>query len=115
MIAFEKYLLSVGYEAYNGGGWNGDFKKGYKNISSMVPNGLRNTYFHKDDVKRERGIVIGLHEKDKPITLIYPRPNNGVSTSTKGRIVTGWHTTDDEMNRILQEMSFDKLLSEITN
>lgn len=49
--------------------------------SSMRVNGIDSRYSHEDG----RVIIWGLHEKDKPPTLIYPR----------------LAVTDDEVNRIL--------------
>lgn len=83
MTHFEQHLISVGFERFE---YDKKTKQlipaiGY-NLSSI---GNLDYRFIKGDLQ----IVFGLHEKGKPPTLIYPRPE-GINS-------------DDQMNRMLME------------
>ena len=89
MIGFELHLIEIGYSVFH---YKKNIKtKGYEQISTMV--NLCN-YYEKDNVV----FCIGLNEKDKPITIISPRPNRFVFDN--GNI--GFYS-DDEMNKKLNE------------
>ncbi len=74
-MGFEDYLLSLGYKRFRKVYANNkfeyvDFK--HKGFSSMMPGGLDVRYIKDNDFDNE--IIFGLSEKDKPPTLVYPRP-----------------------------------------
>lgn len=78
-----KILIAEGYKSKHGEQSNTDF-------SSMVKGGLDVRY-----VKGSSEIIWGHHERGKPPTLIYPRPQiecDGVGT-------LGGNKTDDNMNK----------------
>lgn len=92
MIALEKYLIEQGFEKFvmNTKTMQLEKAKGYV-ISSMV--NLDHRYV-KDDIQ----VIIGLNEKDRPVTLIYPRLG---------------FDSDDEMNRYLWENEPSEVLKKI--
>lgn len=111
MIPFEKYLTKNGWSPFHDTG-NG-LHSGYISISTSVAGGLCNFYYHNDDVEKKYPVCIGLNEKGKPVTLIYPRPI--IEEMIPGGKCIHRFATDDEMNRILSAGKFDDLLNEITN
>lgn len=108
MIEFEKYLIEQGFSCYWYRYVNGEqiFIEGYN-----TPSSLGNIYneYRKGDFK----ILIGLNEKDSPITLISPRNGLGDEVTVVGdnKFVT---ESDKEMNRKLKEMSNEEILSHIS-
>ena len=94
MTFFEQYLFSIGYKPY---------KKVYEKkqwsyvelkiedvskFSTMESGRIDNRWVLNNDFDKE--IIFGLHERNKPPTLIYPRPKN---------------IDDDEMNILLKTTS----------
>lgn len=101
MIPFENYLLEKGYIAYSKQWINNKWE--YLppvNISSTMSGGIC-THYIKDNVQ----IVIGLNEKDKPITLCNPRPS--IIIERKLDCLTEWN--DDAMNIVLSKIDFDTI------
>ena len=90
MSPIEQYLMSIGYERYRKV-YNRK-KKEWEYIKDDVGYWFSTTesgmllYFYKKD---DNEVIYGLNEKDKPPTLVWPRPENIYE--------------DDEMNRILKQ------------
>lgn len=116
MTAFENFLISKGYIRFKieHNPLRYEIPK-YHTFSTMGDLDYR--YFHKDDpiiekIKkkipisfedRKGEIIYGLNEYKKPPTLVYPRPiimQNGWVTTP---------TSDDDMNKALQQFSFDEI------
>ena len=99
MTAFEQYLIEQGFErmTYK----NGLFvsAKGYL-LSSMGDIDYRY-------IKGKKQIIFGLHEKNKPATLIYPRP------FIKSSDPDIYSFSDDAMNRILMKYKPEQVLNAI--
>ncbi len=95
MTPFENYLISIGYKRCR---QMGSPKRGYHfedspegySFSKMEPGRL--SYFY---IKGENVIEFGLHEYQKPPTLIWPKP--------KGCFM------DDDMNRMLKEKTPEEI------
>ena len=65
---------------------------------------------------KERQIQIGLNERHKPATLIYPRPRIiDKRTNEKGDIIYSNQMADDNMNRVLAQFSFEEILEALYN
>ena len=65
---------------------------------------------------KERQIQIGLNERHKPATLIYPRPRIiAKRTNEKGDIIYSNQMADDNMNRVLAQFSFEEILEALYN
>jgi hypothetical protein len=97
MTAFEEYLLEQGYQKF--------IKKLIKGAWVYIPADKHNlsTLVNIDHryIKNGEEIIFGLHEKDKPPTLIWPRPLGVL--------------LDDDMNRILLCYSPEVILDAIKN
>jgi hypothetical protein len=98
-------------------------------LSTMT--NLNHRYFHESDTnildKIERGlsvknggitwkdrkneIIFGLHEKDKPATLISPRPRMRVRRKRNSEIVIEDETLDDSMNVALEKINEEIILT----
>ena len=103
MIAFENYLIEKGFEKF---GW--DAKKGeyYKPKTHIISTMVNIGYIYiKDDIK----IAVGLHEANKPVTLITPRPNILIEKIVDDKTITITQYEDDAMNIALQKFSFDEI------
>ena len=98
MTYFEEYLISQGYKRYRKiyekRKWSYIEDKDRYYFSTMMTGCLDYRYI-KGDIE----IIFGLHEKDKPPTLEWPRPK-GI-------------TTDDEMNRILKNKTPKEVYNKI--
>lgn len=130
MTKFEEFLLSRGYLKF---GFDVKSMKYFKPkdhiISTMV--NLGHSYIHKSDTNllekielgksvmdndftwedRKNIIEIGLHEKDKPVTLISPRPRIRIKRKDNKQFeVIEDEKLDDSMNIILSKIEFDKIL-----
>jgi len=98
MTAFEQYLIEQGFERMV-------FKVGelvaQKNylLSSMGDIDYRY-------IKEEKQIIFGLHEKDRPPTLIYPRP------FIKSNDPNVYSFSDDAMNRVLMKYTPEEVLTQ---
>ena len=137
MIRFEQFLLDNGYIKFElvckktkEGKRTFKFEEPkYHTISTMV--NIDHRYFPKSDpiinkIKlgkkiivdgdneisykdRKNEIIIGLHEKDKPITLIYPRPfieitRNDVFDDSKDN-----EYLDNNMNIVLEKIDHNEI------
>ncbi len=102
MTAFEQYLISQGFERFefNAKLWKLEPAKGYL-LSSM--GNLDYRYIHYQNPKFQ--IIFGLHEKDRPATLIYPRPNIVSNDVNK--------FSDDAMNRALAKYTPEQVFKAI--
>lgn len=130
MTKFEEFLLSRGYLKF---GFDSESMKYFKPkdhiISTMVNLGY--SYIHNSETellnKIEQGksvmdsdftwedrkniIAIGLHEKDKPVTLISPRPRIRIKRKDDKHLeVIEDEKLDDSMNVVLSKIEFDRIL-----
>jgi len=88
MMSFQEYIKSIGFIPDRD---NDD------SFSTMIQKGTIVRYY-----KGSRKIEWGLNEKDKPPTLIYPRPKETFDSNTG-------HTSDDLMNRMLSEKAPEEI------
>jgi hypothetical protein len=102
MIKFEEYLVNKGYEQFAFSFDKGYYKPKTYIISTLV--NLGHIYINSD---KEHKIVIGLHEKNKPVTLISPRPRIEVKRLIDDKVVIFNEWYDDEMNVVLSKVDFD--------
>ena len=120
MTRFEQQLIDKGYLKFilNCKTMKFEIAKGHT-ISSMV--NLDHRYFLKSDFvildaitngksimdddfpDRSGEIVFGLHERYKPPTLIYPRPNIDIKRTKNDKEIVENEMSDDSMNIILQK------------
>lgn len=134
MLAFESFLVSKGYLRF----------KIHRALPLFVPEpiwhefstmgNIKYSYFHESDEAinlindkvplsycewhnaKERQIQIGLNERHKPATLIYPRPRIiAKRTNEKGDIIYSNQMADDNMNRVLAQFSFEEILEALYN
>jgi hypothetical protein len=130
MTKFEEFLLSSGYLKF---GFDLKSMKYFKPkdhiISTMV--NLEYSYIHKSDTNllekielgksvmdndftwedRKNIIVVGLHEKDKPVTLISPRPRIRIKRKDNRNLeVIEDEKLDDSMNVVISKIEFDRIL-----
>ena len=134
MLAFESFLVSKGYLRF----------KTHRALPLFVPEpiwhefstmgNIKYSYFHESDEAinlindkvplsycewhnaKERQIQIGLNERHKPATLIYPRPRIiDKRTNEKGDIIYSNQMADDNMNRVLAQFSFEEILEALYN
>lgn len=110
MIKFEEYLVSKGYEQFAFSFDKGYYKPNSYIISSMV--NLGHIYIHPD---KEDKIIIGLHEKHKPVTLITPRPRIELKRLIDEKVVIFNERFDDEMNVVLSKIDFDLIYEAMFN
>lgn len=128
MIAFENYLIEKGYIKFRFDANDMKYKKADTHIISTMVN-LGYCYIHKTDTNllekieqgksvldddftwedREKEIVVGLHEANKPVTLITPRPNILIEKIVDDKTITITQYEDDAMNIALQKFSFDEI------
>lgn len=130
MTSFEKYLIEKGYIMYSFDVSEMQYVIPKRhNISTMGDLGY--IYIHKSDLvlldkinngtkvvgensitfkDRKNEIVFGLHEKDRPTTLISPRPNIKVKRLKEGIEVIETEVLDDSMNVVLSNVSYDEIL-----
>jgi hypothetical protein len=132
MTKFEGFLIDKGYTMY---AFNAKEMKYYKPkehiISTMV--NLGHIYIHNSDANllnkieqgksvmeddftwedRKKEIVFGLREKDKPPTLISPRPRikvkRFITINEKQVEVLEDEKFDDSMNIVLSKIDFEKI------
>ena len=134
MIKFETFLIDKGYIMF---AFNAKEIKYYKPkihiISTMI--NLGHIYIHNSDTNllnkieqgksvmdddftfedRKEQIVIGLHEKNKPVTLISPRPRIEVKRLIEDKVCISNELYDDNMNIILSNIDFEYILEAIYN
>lgn len=126
MTKFEKFLLNKGYMMF---AFNAKEMKYYKPqshiISTMV--NLGHTYIHSSDTNllgkierednnitwedRKNEIRFGLNEKDKPTTLIYPRPRIEVIKEENGYRKVINEKLDDAVNIVFAKIDFETILT----
>ena len=96
MTSFEKHLIDKGFKRFtlNTKTFKLEYANGYL-LSSMVNLDYR---YLKGNIM----IIFGLSEKNKPPTLIYPRPIRD-------------NYSDDMMNRVLMKYSNNEILNAILN
>lgn len=128
MTKFEEFLIDKGYIMFS---FNAKEMKYYKPkahiISTMV--NLGHIYIHNSDTNllnkieqgksvmeadftwedRKKEIVFGLREKDKPPTLISPRPKIRVKRFRKKIEVIENQDYDDSMNIVLSKIDFEDI------
>jgi hypothetical protein len=109
MTKFEQMLLDVGYEKYVYNWKTHKYEKTDKHTISTMVN-LYHVYFHKSDINQEKGIVFGLSERDKPSTLISPRPRILVYRDKNGCTLIEDEMFDDSINIALKEIAHEKIL-----
>ena len=99
MTAFEQYLIKQGFERMV-------FKDGmYHHAEGYLLSSLGNLDYRY--IKDGKEICFGLHEKNKPSTLIYPRP------FIKSSDPDIYSFSDDAMNRVLMKYSPEQVLNAI--
>lgn len=105
MTHFEQTLLAKGYvkHIFNCKTMQLEIAKGHT-LSTMV--NLDHRYIHPD-VQGE--ICFGLNEKDKPPTLIHPRPR--IEVTREDEVLN--ETSDDAMNAILTTFSPEEVIEAI--
>lgn len=90
MIGFLSYLVSKGFTPYR--------KIGDKYVKCSLDNYFSSTmpgYLDIRLIKGKKEVIYGLHERNHPPTLIYPRPQ--------------WVVHDYEMDRLFQTTSFEDI------
>ena len=132
MASFEAYLLGRGYikHVLKCGTMKYELA-GSHTLSSL--NNLDYRYIHKDDKilnkiakglslmdgitlkDREKVIIFGLREYNKPPTLIYPRPRIEVTKMIDGENRTVDNSYDDSMNLVLLKEEPDKIFEALYN
>lgn len=134
MTKFETFLIKNGYLMF---AFNAKEMKYYKPkahiISTMV--NLGHSYIHNSDTNllnkieqgksvmdddftwedRKNEIVFGLHEKDKPPTLIFPRPRIEMTRTINTKRLVINEDFDDAMNTCLSKESPEKILQAMYN
>jgi hypothetical protein len=80
------------------------------NLLSKIKEGksTKNNSITPEDRKNE--ITFGLHQKDKPPTLIYPRPRIKIKRTKEDNIIIEDGRFDDSMNIVLQKENFNQIL-----
>ena len=134
MIKFETFLIEKGYLKFAFNGKEMKYYKPKEHIVSTMLN-LGHCYIHNSDTnllnKIEQGksvmekdftwedrkgeIFIGLHEKDKPVTLISPRPRIEIKRLIDNKVVVFNEWYDDEMNVVLSKIDFEDILKAMYN
>ena len=109
MIAFENYLIEKGFEKFAWDSKKGEYYKPKTHIISTMVNIAH--FYIKDDIK----IAVGLHERNKPVTLIYPRPNIIIDKIENDSTIRIVEFQDDAMNIALQKFSFDEIFEAMFN
>ena len=128
MTNFEQMLLDIGYIKYilNHKTMKYELAKGHVTSSAL---NLDHRYFHKTDLivlsKIESGksitdedftwedrkgeICFGIHEDNKPATLISPRPRINIKKIIEGKEEDIDELMDDSMNIVLKEISHEEI------
>ena len=130
MTAFEQYLKDKGYIKFVLNMKTRRFEKSTDHAISTMVN-LDHRYIHKDDKEflehienntpltdipmdvREREIIFGLREADKPATLIYPRPQIQIFKEEGQEFIN--QNYDDAMNIVLSKVDFDTIFEAMFN
>ena len=124
MTRFEGFLIDKGYGMYVLNCKEMKYQKANQHIISTMVN-LDHRYIHNTDLNlldkinkgksvmdedftwddRKGEICFGLHEKDKPCTLISPRPRIRVLKND----ITLTEQNDDAMNIVLKEIEYEEI------
>lgn len=124
MTRFEGFLIDKGYGMYVLNCKEMKYQKANSHIISTMVN-LDHRYIHNTDFNlldkinkgksvmdedftwedRKGEICFGLHEKDKPCTLISPRPRIRVMKND----ITLTEQDDDAMNIVLKEIEYEEI------
>ena len=131
MTSFEKYLIEKGYIMFAFDVIKMQYYKPERHVISTMTN-LGHIYIHKSDKvildkivqgkrvvgedcitfeDRKNEIVFGLSEKDKPPTLISPRPRIKIKRSINGNTVFDYENMDDSVNIVLSKENHGKILN----
>jgi len=128
MTQFEQMLLEKGYIKHILNCKTMKFEIAKRHVISTMVN-LDHRYFHKTDENilqkiadgksvmgkdltwddRRGEICFGLHEAEKPPTLISPRPRIEVKRIKEGKEVIENEQYDDSMNVVLKDISHEKI------
>jgi hypothetical protein len=124
MTSFENFLIEKGYIRFAFDATKGKYYQPKLYVISTMSN-LGHLYIHESDVNllskikedksitpedRKNEIIFGLHEKDRPPTLIYPRPKIKVTRTKEDNIIIEDEQFDDSMNIVLQKENFNQIL-----
>jgi len=130
MNGFENFLIDKGYQRYILDCKDMKYKKSNEYIISTMVN-LDHRYIHNSDFNlldkinkgksvidkdftfedRKNEIVFGLHEMNKPVTLIYPRPR--IKIKKENILIT--EEEDDAMNIVLKKVVFEEIFKAMYN
>jgi hypothetical protein len=129
MNSFEKYLIENGYIMFAFDASKMQYYKPQRHTISTMVN-LGHIYIHESDrvlldkieqgkkvigedcitaFDRKNEIIFGLSEKDKPPTLIRPRPRIKVSRTIEGKTYFQDEQYDDSMNIVLSKFSHEEI------
>jgi hypothetical protein len=129
MTAFENFLIEKGYIRFAFDAAKGKYYQPKLYVISTMSN-LGHLYIHESDVNllskikedksitpedRKNEIIFGLHEKDRPPTLIYPRPRIKVTRTKEDKLIIEDEQYDDSMNIVLQKENFNQILKAMYN
>jgi hypothetical protein len=124
MTAFENFLIEKGYIRFAFDAAKGKYYEPKLYVISTMSN-LGHLYIHESDVNllskikedksitpedRKNEITFGLHEKDRPPTLINPRPKIKITRTKEDNIIIEDEQFDDSMNIVLQKENFNQIL-----
>jgi hypothetical protein len=124
MTSFENFLIEKGYIRFAFDAAKRKYYQPKLYVISTMSN-LGHLYIHKSDVNllskikedksitpedRENEVIFGLHEKDRPPTLIYPRPRIKIKRTKEDNIIIEDEQFDDSMNIVLQKENFNQIL-----
>lgn len=132
MTSFENMLHDKGYIPFSLDGRTMKFVAP-KGISTMV--NIDNRYFHKSDLNvlakiesgmsvmhkdftwedRKGEICFGLHEVDKPATLVSPRPRINIKRFIEGELEVLNEDRDDAMNIAFQNFTNEEIFEAMYN
>lgn len=126
MLPLEKTLESIGFVKFQLDTKDWKYKPSFGAISTMGELDVR--FFRKSDPilqkisksvpitemtteDRSGEIVIGINERGKPPTLIYPRPKMRVKRVVSGEVICTDERYDDNMNAALRLFSESEIIS----
>lgn len=128
MTGFENFLIDKGYIKFAFDAEKGKYYQPGNYVISTMSN-LGHLYIHESDINllskinegkstrnnsitledRKNEIIYGLHEKNKPPTLIQPRPKIKVKRKKEDNIVIEDEQYDDSMNITLQQIEYETI------
>ena len=119
MSIFEQYLHLIGFRPFKKVAEGKKSNRTYTMVpineiecgffSTMVPGRLENIW-----VKDDKQIHWGLHEANKPPTLVWPRPVERIPVIHKGiGCISISRFDDDHMNRLLKEKTPEEIFKMI--